>query len=223
MSEGLITTFFVGVVGALVVVYLRWIGAFPRFKSSLEIDKLEDEYKVIQETLTAKLKEKEVVTQPEVEHSNNLRDDIWRQKSTGFLGWAVIYVLLGGAIATLFGGEIQSLSDVATITKVASIGAFWTSFISLFDTKLADRAAEEARRKIDEKYAEAMERVKNGTESKIDEANKVINAKKAELRTLAEKYNRDIGQLTDEYNKMVEEYNKLFEKCKELKEKAKIK
>jgi hypothetical protein len=132
----LLASFLIGSFGALVIVWLRWIGTLPRFSSSVEIGLCEEEYKEISGNISKKLKENKEITQPEVTHSNDLRDDIWRQRMKSFTTSAVLYTVLGGVTAALFvGWDLQNITDSANIAKLIAAGALWTTFYSFLDVK----------------------------------------------------------------------------------------
>jgi hypothetical protein len=221
MLVDFLITFTIGSVGALIMVYLRWIGVLPRFKSAIETDQLEGEYEEIRKRISEKMKAGESPTPAEIEHSNNLRDDIRRQKTTGFLGWAAMYVILGGAVASLFLGEtIQNLGEVDKVVKVASAGAFWTSFLSILDARVAERRVEELRSKSDKEIEEKIDQIKGVAQKEIEKANITINESNQKMKKLVETYNLDVEQLTDAYNNLLEKYTKISGRQKSDKDTA---
>lgn len=211
----------IGGVGALVTVYLRWTSVLPRFKNFLEIDQLEEDYANLRKALNEKLKTGVSITDAEAKYANELRDDIRHMKMTGFSGWAVLYVIIGSVFATVFvGSEVKGITDTAAIVKLMSAGAFWTSFLSLLDVKVADNMAQGIRRKIDEGSAETIKKLENEAKAQIASAEAKVNDKLKEtidkcndtLKEVTGRYNADIEKITGEYNTLVEDYNELLEK-----------
>ncbi len=202
-------SFLLGAVGALVIVWLRWVGTMPRFSSSVEIAIIEDEYKELSECMSAKVREMKSritdseakpddnrITDPEVRHSNNLRDDIWRQRTSSFLVSAILYVVLGGATALIFVGlEAQNILDPLVVGKLISAGALWSSFYSFIDVKKVDEKNETIRDKLDAKVVEKVENAEKSFEK--------------ELKRQAAEANRIIDDLGAKYNELVTKYNKL--------------
>lgn len=185
-----------GAVGALLIVWLRWVGTLPRFSSSVEIGVIEDEYKELSTFMTTKVKEGKEITDPEVLHSDNLRDDIWRQRTKSFLVSSLLYVILGGATAVLFVGlEVKNIIDPLVIGKLLSAGALWSSFYSFIDVKKTDEAIEAIREKMDTE-----------TLKKVDELKKTF---KEELTKKIDQGNSIIAELTEKYNDLVDKYEKL--------------
>jgi len=199
MLEILAGSFLIGSVGALVIVWLRWIGTLPRFSSSVEIGIIEDEYKELSKSMSTKIGGKNAITDPEVQHSNNLRDDIWRQRTNSFIVSALMYVVLGGATAVLFVGietsSLTGLIDPLVIGKLISTGALWSSFYSFIDVKKTDEAIEAIRENLD---AETMKKVDNLKKRFEDELKKKID-----------EGNNSITKLANKYNDLVEKYEKL--------------
>lgn len=199
MLEVLVGSFLIGSVGALVIVWLRWIGTLPRFSSSVEISIIEDEYKELSAFMSTKIRGKSAITDPEVQHSNNLRDDIWRQRTKSFAVSALMYVVLGGATAVLFVGietnNLTDLIDPLVIGKLISTGALWSSFYSFIDVKKTDEAIEAIRENLD---AETMKKVDNLKKSFEDQLKKKID-----------EGNNTITKLVNKYNGLVEKYEKL--------------
>jgi flagellar capping protein FliD len=201
-------SFLLGAVGALVIVWLRWVGVLPRFSSSVEIGIIEDEYKELSECMSAKVRETKSkmtdskpedegsrITDPEVLHSNNLRDDIWRQRKSSFLVSAILYVILGGATALIFVGlEAQNILDPLVVGKLISAGALWSSFYSFIDVKKVDDINETIREKFDAQAVSKVEDVKKSFEVELKrqaaDANRIIEDLGAKYNELATKYNR---------------------------------
>ena len=176
-------SFLIGVVGALFIVWLRWMGSLPRFSSSVEIESCEDEYKKVSGYITKKMADGKEVDEPEVKHSNELRDDIWRQRTQSFLTSALLYVVLGGASAVLFVGlEIQNILDPTSITKLLAAGALWTTFYSFLDVKKTSAALESKKEGLDKEILAKAEEVTNGLTEKLEE-------EKAKVIEIAGKYN----------------------------------
>src|SRR3990170_9134503 len=154
-------SFLIGVVGALFIVWLRWMGSLPRFSSTVEIESCEDEYRELSVYITQKITEGKKIDEPEVKHSNELRDDIWRQRMRSFLTSALLYVVLGGASAVLFVGlEIQSILDPASITKLLAAGALWTTFYSFLDVNRSSAVLESRKEEIDKEDLAKVEGLK---------------------------------------------------------------
>lgn len=199
MLEVLAGSFLIGSVGALVIVWLRWIGTLPRFSSSVEIGIIEDEYKELSTFMSTKIRGKNAITDPEVQHSNNLRDDIWRQRTKSFAVSALMYVVLGGATAVLFVGietnNLTDLIDPLVIGKLISTGALWSSFYSFIDVKKTDEAIEAIRENMD---AETMKKVDNLKKNFEDK-----------LKNKIDEGNNTITKLVNKYNNLVEKYEKL--------------
>jgi len=213
-------SFLLGAVGALMIVWLRWVGALPRFSSSIEIEIIEDEYKELSECLRAKVKEtKSKITDSEAEHadnritghevtySNDLRDDIWRQRRSSFLVSAILYVVLGGATALIFVGlEAQNILDPLVVGKLISAGALWSSFYSFIDVKKADQANESIREKEDAKVAKKVEKLDTEVAKKME---KLKQAFEEEVKAQADEADSTIERLIVQYNDLVAKYNKL--------------
>ena len=169
----------IGVVGALFIVWLRWMGSLPRFSSTVEIESCEDEYKKVSGYITKKMTDGKQIEDPEVKHSNELRDDIWRQRTQSFLTSALLYVVLGGASAVLFVGlEIQNILDPTSITKLLAAGALWTTFYSFLDVKKTSAVLESKKEGIDKEDLAKVE----GLKEKLEE-------EKAKVIEIAGKYN----------------------------------
>jgi len=186
------SSFLIGTVGALFVVWLRWIGTLPTFSSSIEIQGCEEEYKKITRFISKKLEDQKEITESEEKYSNDLRDDLWRQKTKSFLTSAILYTILGGATAVLFVGlELQSITDSANITKLLAAGALWTTFYSFIDVKKTSAAIDSKKESIDETIlAKTREIVSNLQKQLENEKNKVI-------------------EYADKYNHVVEAYREL--------------
>jgi hypothetical protein len=185
--------------GALLIVWLRWSGSLPRFSSSIEIKAVEEEYKTLTSFISTKLTTEKDVTKAEVQHSNNLRDDMWRQRTRSFLVSALLYVILGGATAFLFIGlEIENILDPAVIGKLISAGALWSSFYSFIDVKKTDEAIEAERERIDDESIQKIEELKKTFEEEIKKKIKKIH-----------EGNETITDITNKYNDLVEKYVKI--------------
>ncbi len=181
-------------VGALFIVWLRWMGTLPRFSSSVEIESCEEEYKKVSGYITKKMADGKEIEDPEVKHSNELRDDIWRQRTQSFLTSALLYVVLGGASAVLFVGlEVQNILDPTSITKLLAAGALWTTFYSFLDVKKTSAALESKKAGLDNEILAKAEEVTKGLTEKLEE-------EKAKVIEIASKYNA-----------VVEEFMKLRE------------
>lgn len=126
--------FAIGLVGALVIVWLRFIGTLPRFSSTIEIEGCEEEYEGLSTAMSQRVKDGKDLQEPEVQHSDNLRKDIWKQRWASFGISAILYPILGGATALLFIGlESQNITDPLTITRLLAACALWTSFYSFIE------------------------------------------------------------------------------------------
>jgi hypothetical protein len=171
-------------VGALFIVWLRWMGTLPRFSSTVEIESCEDEYKKVSSYITKKMEvEGGKLDAPEVEHSNMLRDDIWRQRTQSFMTSALLYVVLGGASAVLFVGlEIQNILDPLSITKLLAAGALWTTFYSFLDVKKTSAVLDGKKESVDKEILAKAEEVTKGLTEKLE-------AEKAKVLEIAGKYN----------------------------------
>lgn len=202
MLDVFAASFLIGSVGALVIVWLRWIGTLPKFSSSVEIGIIEEEYKDLSKSMSTTIKGgQKVITNPEVNHSNNLRDDIWRQRTNSFAVSAIMYLILGGATAVLFIGlETNSLTDLLdplVITKLLSTGALWSSFYSFIDVKKTDENLEKIRENQDRETEKKMDKLEKSYEKKVKEK---VNEANDKIRGLAKKFN----DLVDKYNKLKE-------------------
>jgi hypothetical protein len=87
--------FLIGFVGALVIVWLRFVGTLPRFSSTIEIKSCEEEYEGLSTVMSRRVKDGEDLREPEVQHSDNLRKDIWKQRWAGFGISTIIYPISG--------------------------------------------------------------------------------------------------------------------------------
>jgi hypothetical protein len=184
-------SFLIGTVGALVIVWLRWIGTLPRFSSSIEIENCEDDYKKISNSIAKKLENQREISDAEAKYSNDLRDDIWRQRTKSFLTSAIMYAVLGGATAVLFVGfEIQNILDSANIAKLLAAGALWTTFYSFLDVKKTAAAVDSKKENLDEINM-----------SKTEEVAKKLTEEKNTVLEYANKYN----ELVEAYEKLTKE------------------
>jgi len=198
-----LVSFALGGLGALVIVWLRWTDALPRFKSAIEISLLEDEYDKIRQHIDRTIKEDKTLDSPDVTYSNDLRDDIWRQRTTSFLFSAVLYVILGGATALLFIGiDAQNFSDTATIMKLISAGALWSSFYSFIEIKNADSFNTTKTADLDKTQQQVLDDVKKEYTDKISEIENKTKLCMIEA-------NNKMSDLIKKYNDLVDEYEKL--------------
>ena len=186
----LLGSFLFGAVGALLIVWLRWTGTLRRFSSSVEIEIIEEEYKDVSAYITSKIKEGKEINEPEIHHSDNLRDDIWRQRTKSFLTSALLYVILGGFTAVIYIGlEVENILDPLIIAKLVTAGALWTTFYSFIDVKKADELIKDLEDEKDEESLTKIEELRKKFEEKIllerEKANKII-------RELVEKYNEAV-------------------------------
>jgi hypothetical protein len=182
------SSFLIGTVGALFVVWLRWIGTLPTFSSSIEIQGCEEEYKKITSFISKKLEDQKEITESEEKYSNDLRDDLWRQRTKSFLTSAILYTILGGATAVLFVGlELQSITDSANIAKLLAAGALWTTFYSFIDVKKTSAAIDSKKESLDEINLAIVSNLQKQLEN---EKNKVI-------------------EYANKFNHVVEAYNEL--------------
>jgi hypothetical protein len=192
----LISSFIIGAIGALLIVWLRWTGAMPRFSSSVEIAVIEDEYNKVSDYITKRIENDEEIKDPEVHHSDNLRDDIWRQRTRSFAVSALLYVVLGGFTAVLFVGlETQNVLDPLIITKLLAAGALWTTFYSFLDVKKSEETVKTLRENSDKADLTRLDEITTSYEDKL-----------AKMRNEA---NNKISQVVSTYNVLVEEYEKL--------------
>jgi len=197
MAWDYLISFGLGATGALFIVWLRWIGSLPKFKSSIEILQIEDEYEEVRQNIAKRLKNGDVISEAEVKHSNDLRDDIWRQRSICFLWSALIYVALGGVTALLFVGlQAQDLTEL-TIIKMISAGALWSTFYSFIDVTNA------------EKFIIA----KREEETRIQDEG---------LNRITSKCEEEIKRLYDELHDTANRYNELVDKYEELKQQKNV-
>ncbi|MDD1676995.1 MAG: hypothetical protein LUQ40_04570 [Methanomicrobiales archaeon] len=188
-----IGSFALGALGALFIVWLRWTGSMPRFSSSIEIQQTENEYEALRAAIAKKIDGgNESLTDAEVRHSDQLRDDVWRQRSTCFLCSAIMYVVLGGATAFIFVGlDVQNLTELDTILKLIAAGALWSSFYSFIDVEKAEKTVI-AGREGESKTREGLHGEMNAAyEKAMTEANKKL-----------QKANADYNELVDEYDKL---------------------
>ena len=184
-------SFLIGTVGALVIVWLRWIGTLPRFSSSIEIENCEDDYKKISNSIAKKLENQKEISDAEAKYSNDLRDDIWRQRTKSFLTSAIMYAILGGATAVLFVGfEVQNILDSATIVKLLAAGALWTTFYSFLDVRKTAAVVDGKKESLDEINL-----------SKTEEVAKKLTEEKNTILEYANKYN----ELVEAYEKLAKE------------------
>jgi len=180
--------FGLGAVGALVIVWLRWIEVLPRFKSAIEIAKLEEEFDIVSKDIINKLQKELEVDCCEVTHSENLRDDIWRQRCISFLVSAFMYVFLGGVTALIFVGlDLQNVLESTSIIKLISAGALWSSFYSFIEVKNADKYGFS---KMNEEKNEMAEKVVQEWQEKVEDAN------------------RNLQWVSERYNNLLKEYEK---------------
>lgn len=187
--------FFVGVIGALVIVWLRWVGSLPRFSSSIEIAGCEEEYECLSTAMTRKVKDDTDLSQPEVQHSDSLRKDIWKQRWATFGVSALLYATLGGATALLFVGiGVQDITDPLTIGRLLTAGALWTGFYSFIDVRKADDVADIKRREWAKEANKDAEELKRYYEKRI--------------KNLTESANKTITRLVAEYDAIVLEHDK---------------
>jgi hypothetical protein len=190
MDWNYIVYFGLGALGALVIVWLRWIDALPRFKSAIEIAKLEDEYDVVSSDMIKKIQKDLPVDCCEVTHSENLRDDIWRQRCISFAVSAFMYIILGGATALIFVGlDIGNALDSAAIIKLISAGALWSTFYSFIEVKNADQF---------------------GLSKMAEEKNKMVEKITSEYQSEIKKSNANIELISNDFNLLLDKYQKLL-------------
>lgn len=193
-----IACFAVGVVGALVIVWLRWIGTLPRFSSSVEIAGLEDEYKGLKDLIAKKEKDGKNITGAEVDHSENLRKGIWKQRWSSFAISSLVYPILGGATAVLFVGiGTENVTDPLVIGKLLAAGALWTSFYSFIDVRKTDEALNSVREETDKVTIERLDEATNDYITLKSAYDKVTN--KATQAT------KKIEEITADYNEALDE------------------
>jgi predicted RNase H-related nuclease YkuK (DUF458 family) len=203
-------SFLIGTVGALVIVWLRWIGTLPKFSSSVEIESCEEEYKKVSAAISKKLEEQKDITDAEVQHSNELRDDIWRQRLKSFSTSAILYATLGGATAVLFVGfDLQNITDSTNIIKLLAAGAMWTTFYSFLDVRKTAEVIDEKKEMLDEQMLAKMKEALAKSEEKVKDVIAQSKAITSNLKAqLFEEKNRAI-EYAKKYNEVVDEYNKL--------------
>jgi len=196
-------SFILGAVGALFIVWLRWTDALPRFKSAIEISLLEDEYNKIREHIEQTIKDDKTLDSPDVIYSNDLRDDIWRQRTTSFLFSSLLYVILGGATALIFIGlDSQNVFDSSTIMKLISAGALWSTFYSFIEVKNADSFNSTIKAKEDLKQQQVLAEITKEYNLKITEL-------EGKTKNCILEANKKMSMLIRDYNSLLDEYEKL--------------
>lgn len=196
-------SFALGAVGALFIVWLRWTDALPRFKSAIEISLLEEEYKQIRDHIEKTITNDKSLESPDVTYSNELRDDIWRQRTTSFLFSSILYVILGGATALLFIGlDVENIADTATIMKLISAGALWSSFYSFIEVKNADSFNKAAAETEEIKQQQVLEDIKKEYDAKMTKIEDTT-------KTCMTEANTKMSALIQEYNDLLDEYQKM--------------
>ena len=195
-------SFLLGGLGALFIVWLRWTDALPRFKSAIEISLLEDEYNKIRDHIGRTIKDDKTLDSSDVKYSDQLRDDIWRQRSTSFLFSSILYVILGGATALIFIGlDAQNIFDTTTILKLISAGALWSSFYSFIEVKNAESFKNTEQEAEDKKQQQVLEAVKKEYDAQISEL-------EDKTRKCVTEANNTVSKLIKDYNDLVDEYEK---------------
>lgn len=223
MLDVLIASFLVGAVGALVIVWFRWTKVLPRFSSGIELEVIETEYEELRGYIANKIKNKKVgiLGSPDVVHSNNLRDDIWRQRRSSFFVSAIMYLILGGATAVLFIGlEINTLTDLLdaqVIIKLLTTGALWSSFYSFIDVKKADEIAEKEREKKDKENEEKIRDLTKDSQDRLKEKDKEIKGAKEKIKEATEKANEKIKEANEQIESLVKKYNELVDEYTRVK------
>jgi hypothetical protein len=194
MDWNLVISFCLGALGALIIVWLRWIDALPRFKSAIEIAQLEEEYTVVSSDIMKKIQKELPVDGCEITHSENLRDDIWRQRRNSFLVSAVMYVVLGGATALIFIGlDVKNALASASVVKLISAGALWSSFYSFIEVKNIDQFGLS---KIEEEKDQMVKKINSEWQEKVNKAN-------TSIEQISERYNN----LMDQYQEVLKTIN----------------
>jgi hypothetical protein len=221
MDWNYVISFSLGALGALVIVWFRWIDALPRFKTAIEIANLEDEYDVVSDDIVKKIKDKLPVDPSEVTHSENLRDDIWRQRCNSFFVSAFMYIVLGGATALIFIGlDIANPLDSAAIIKLISAGALWSTFYSFIDMRNTEKFSLSKMKDINDG---AIAKITEKQQGQIKEYQDKINESYQDCQALRDKYhavineyeekiqqsNQNIRTVIEKYNLLVDEYQKL--------------
>jgi hypothetical protein len=205
MDWNYLISFGLGALGALIIVWFRWINALPRFKSAIEIANLEAEYDAVSKDMMTKIKAKLPVDCCEVTHSENLRDDIWRQRCNSFIVSGAMYVVLGGLTALVFVGlDMQNVLDSSSIIKLISAGALWSSFYSFIEVKNIN---EYGLSKMAEEKKTMVEEITSEQRKQIEEYQEKINKSNNDCQTLQGKYNAVIA----EYQEKIEQSNKNIE------------
>lgn len=212
MVTNYLFSFALGALGALFIVWLRWTDALPRFKSAIEISLLEDEYKNIREHIDRTIKDDaKSLESPDVIYSNELRDDIWRQRTTSFLFSSVLYIFLGGATALIFIGlDVQDITSTTTILKLISAGALWSSFYSFIEVKNADSFKNAIQEDEDRKQQQVLENVKKEYNAKLAEIEEQMRRSfEEETKNCMIEANNKISTVIKQYNDLVDEYERL--------------
>lgn len=215
MDWNYVISFFLGVIGALVIVWLRWIDALPRFKSAIEIASLENEYSAVSSDITKKIRDNSAVDCCEVTHSNNLRDDIWRQRSSSFLVSAFMYLILGGATALIFIGlDVQNPLETANVMKLIAAGALWSSFYSFIEVKKADdfglskmnEVQETMVTQITEEHKKDLKDIYDNCQNLQEKYTALIN----DYQEKISKANQNVKDIGEKYNVLIDKYQKLY-------------
>jgi len=202
MDSNYLFCFALGALGALIIVWLRWIDALPRFKSAIEISLIEDDYSKIREHIVQTIKDGKTLDSNDLTYSENLRRDIQKQRTTSFLFSSILYTILGGATALIFVGlDAQNLSET-TIIKLIGAGALWSSFYSFLDVKNTDSFNITKQDEENDKQMQIVEDLKNG-------CNTILSEMEMSRKTDLIKANEKMTDLITRHNDLVEKYERL--------------
>lgn len=220
----LLAQFLFGIVGALVIIYLRVYEALPRMSGATLIKDLSQHAEQLREKLDKLVQsEKNSYTIEKLKVINNREKDIRREiNSIKFKQWtltASLYIILGGFFALvvyplisqgkiLLDGVIQPVEAL----KCMGIGFTWTTYISLLESKEPEKEA----RKIWDKSNEELKKKNTEIEQKVED----LEEEKAKLEKKAvedtKRYDEVIASLKKDFDTYKETAKKLIKKYKNL-------
>jgi hypothetical protein len=204
----LLFQFLFGIVGALVIIYLRVYETLPRMSGATLILDRTQEADQLKEKWHSLAIESETVKDTDV--LEKLRDDYQLRESEirkevrdlKFRQWiltAGLYVILGGFFALivfplisdekiLLDGMIQPVEAL----KCMGIGFTWTTYISLLESKNPEKEAREIREKI-----------LQDVETKTEEVTKHYEKDIKDITGEFEEYRKNAKELIDKYKALL--------------------
>lgn len=191
-----------GMVGALVTVYLAKNEIIPEFRSIFDTSEMDKEYSVLQEKNKKTAKEiddaqAKILKNPSSDEAKNLNtfietsqkeldEDTKRlQRLENKIMWSqiwrkgvglVVYVFLGGVIGSLLADWVQIEGVSGTLPKVLValvVGASWTTYLSVIGLKSLSKKTDETIVEIQKDASQTISELKK----KVEELQKQLTKK----------------------------------------------